>query len=94
MQAGRGLLFRRQCAKGHGSNEAATSVRVLVVQGQQMRNIQTHRAMADAVMASCAWHRTDREHFLSDTQKGFHFSFVQSSIFCECGKIFRELLLI
>ena len=68
LKAGGRLLFRRQCAQSHGCDEPAAGIRVLVVQRQQMGNVQTHRAMADAVMAGRAGHRADGEHFLRNAQ--------------------------
>ena len=56
LQAGLGLLVSRQSAQGHGRDEPAAGVGMLVIQGKQVWDVQPLGAVADAVMAGRAWH--------------------------------------
>ena len=94
MKAGGRLLFRRQSTQGHRRDESAAGIGVLVVEAQQMRNVQTHRAMAYTVMAGRAGHRADREHLLRNAQQGLLFGLVQLPILRKGGEVFLKLLLV
>ena len=94
LKTGSRLLFRRQGAQRHGRDESAAGIGVLVVEAQQMRNIQTHRAMAYTVMAGRAGHRAGREHLLCNAQQGLHFFLVKLSVNRERSEVFFKLLLV